>query len=363
MKRWIVLGTVTLALLVVATIAIRMVASCGCTSEEPCVPGHEAECYFHRLKSPPRAQGWVFSGDAMPGEFEIARLRLLGPQALPVVPQMLEEIRNDTQWAPELARVFASVGPVTDEVIPSLCGSLEKTSSSTQEAIAWALGEMGPAASSAADALVKALSSTSGQVRQEAAHALVKIGKRAKEAVPELLVEMHRQGGDPEIAVMMLGRIGPDASAALSDLKWMMGYGPKPSTRLNVYALVSVARIQGKTDAAVTELIGLLEDGDASREAAWSAAEVLGTLGPDADRAIPVLARSFLKPGASREIREAIAKAFCDLGTGRPEAVAALKVGCSDPQEYVRIYCERALEKLAHARDAGPSTTHPTSVP
>src|SRR5262249_21643490 len=135
-----------------------------------------------------------------------------------------------------IAEVFHLMGPTAKDAVPALVATLREGDHDEAWAASDALCKIGPQARAAIPVLVDALKRP--QAAQWAVKVLQAIGP---EAVPALIQGLHAPDAQTrEFAADALGRIGPDAAAALNDLTGLLQ--EKPSVRL--WAAIAIACIQ-----------------------------------------------------------------------------------------------------------------------
>jgi HEAT repeat protein len=176
----------------------------------------------------------------------------LGPLHQADVHALAELVRTGPAPARVLAAKFlGKIGRDARDAVPTLIAALGHSESKVRQAAAMALGRIGPKAWPAASALAKAMSDPDVNVRQAAAAALAEFGPDSLIAVPKLIRALK----DPFVhkeAARALARIGK---------------------------------------AAVPELVEAVAEGD-DYPARLAVIQVLGTMGPEARDAQPIL--SFL---------------------------------------------------------------------
>ncbi len=148
---------------------------------------------------------------------------------------------------------------------------------------------------------------TSPSVRWSAAVALGKIGPDAKAAVPALIEALKDENSEMRRRVAVaLGNIGPDAKAA-------------------VPALIEALK-------------------DENKNVRDSAAVALGTLGPDAKAAVPVLIEALKDEGMV--VRREAAGALGEIGPDAKAVVPALIAALKDEDWRVRGQAAEALGRI-----------------
>jgi HEAT repeat protein len=134
--------------------------------------------------------------------------------------------------------------------------------------------------------------------------ALGHIGSQAAEAVPALIrmLNVRREGEDPEAVADALGGIGPGARAAVPALEKLLADDDK---RIRSASARALSRIDPTVVAAVAALVEAL-DSDSDVEAC----ESLGRMGSVARAALPALERKVRQWKADERLRAAAAEAL-----------------------------------------------------
>jgi HEAT repeat protein len=191
------------------------------------------------------------------------------------------------------------------------------------------------------DSLVGLLDDDSQDVRAAASEALIRHGSAAAPALAHGLDRLSERGRG--LAAFTLGRIGPDARAAIPALKHHMIADETDDVR--EAAATALGLVARDDPAVVAELLGLLETGDdAGRIAAARAVPGLGET--DRRRAVPQLIQLLKHPNP--RVREAAADALGGLGADARPAVPALIDALADPDPKVRGEAAEALENYLH---------------
>jgi len=210
--------------------------------------------------------------------------------------QWAERLADDdvrTRWY--AAYALGQLGPKAVAGVEPLTKTLANQSEHefVRGGTAWALGRMGPAAESAVPLLTETLTSKHVSVRRNAAWALGNLGAAAKPAVPGLLKTL-----DDEDATVRV-----NAAAAL----WKIDRHAK--------AIPALAAALGRE----------------TESGPCQAATALGSLGSDAEPAVPALVDAFRH--ADADVRRGAARALGEIG---PPAVHALRRALDDPNVEVR---------------------------
>ncbi len=178
-------------------------------------------------------------------------------------------------------KLRTSNSTVQQRALPAMIGLLEKEpDGQVRLSILDALAALGPGAAPAVPALVQTLRTDVGGRGEEALHqdyrsalALAAIGKPAVEGLRSLLKE--RKVNVRAEAIMALGRIGPDAAAAIPDLVQLLG---DKNERIAQDVCLALGRIG---NLAVAPLIAATALADVSVRA--RAAASLGSLSSPTD--------------------------------------------------------------------------------
>jgi len=248
-----------------------------------------------------------------------AALRHFGAEAKAAVPTLIEALK-DTETPPEpwtliddsveqngmftirdfAARSLGAIGPEAKDAIPALIAALNDDKSDTVRArAAVALGRVGT--SNPADvipALRKATKDRAKVLRLSAVTALGNIGPDAKDAIPELSAVLEKaSAADSMVVLEALTKIGAPAVPVLRrSLK-------DPNLNFRAAAIESLGKIGPEAKAAVPDLIAALNG--KSKLVRLAAVNALGFIGPDAQSAVPALKQ--LSKDSDKDIREAAA--------------------------------------------------------
>ena len=181
------------------------------------------------------------------------------------------------------------------------------------------LAKLGPRARAAIPALRQALTHPQLRVRIDAAIALTSIDPPAPDAVRVLVAALDPHQEDAWKVPEALGRLGPEAVAALPVLIGLLNKGP---AREDV--IEALVRIDPGGAVCVPLLIKAL--GDTDSDIVDAAARALGLLGPRARPAVPVLAATLDRKitGPFQNEGDPIADVARALGRIGPEARSAI---------------------------------------
>jgi HEAT repeat protein len=272
------------------------------------------------------------------------------------VAALTETLNDKRPWVRSAAaRALGEFGPAAKEAVPRL---IEMLGDQTSTEVTLPLPKRPLSAQD--KQLYEELSAMMkrGQVREGVAATLGRIGPDARAAVPALI---EAAKGKDRAAIEALGQIGPDAAAAVPVLTELL-----KDSRLQFYAAPALARIGG---AGATALVAALRDkdaryaarealgrggrgvvaalaagiGDADPEIRTAVLQILSEIGPLAAGAAPALLKS-VEAGddASRQVLEA-------LGQMGAAAIPALNDGLTNPSAKVRMVAVQGLMRLGSA--------------
>src|SRR5262249_20536512 len=246
---------------------------------------------------------------------EAARaLRRIGPDARAAVPALVEHLAGYGNIREEVIKALVQFGQeAPQEVVPPLIGVLTKPG---EERIDWddnpqfgaaeVLTQLGPRGKDAASALRSRLADTHTHpyLRVAVAEALWRVEEKPEPAVEALRAVLRDGNGSYTIGVMpprgkaaeALGRIGPEAKAAVPEVEKLLKEG-EPLGKLA--AAEALWRVDGRTQDTVPGLVTLLKRRDlrpnrvgryiSESEHRQQIAEILGRIGPAAKEAVPAL--------------------------------------------------------------------------
>ncbi len=246
----------------------------------------------------------------------------------------------------ELAALLAAkkVKPASKEEARALAALLAHEERAVVFAAVRALGKAGPTAKEAIPDLAGLmafeyyLGSHDQEIAKAAAKAMQDLGPADKASLPRLRALLkHENGGVRGAAAFQLGRMGPEAEAAVSDLR--------PLLSDDLYFAESAARgalVKIGSPAAVRAFIGELWSAEHRRR--HSAALRLGEMGPKAKAAIPDLVRLLNDNGDRGPY--VIPYAVFALGKIGPDAVPALLKKLGDKDGRSLLNAVRALREM-----------------
>jgi HEAT repeat protein len=218
--------------------------------------------------------------------------KVFGAPDVPVMPELVAALQDESgEVRTAAAQALIGFGPDLDPAIPSLITTLERHETNVHEACARALHEAWPSPA-IVPALLRCLQSKDREVRYYAAQLLGRIGPEASAATPTLITilnEPHpRSELDPACAAAQaLGQMGPRPEAIASLLEV---FSPaKVEAYLAAYQKAASSPLEAKSS---TEL---------PRDFIWqsfriqSAAVGLSHIGPPAVAAVPALIAAYDK--------------------------------------------------------------------
>jgi HEAT repeat protein len=147
-------------------------------------------------------------------------IKTFGPDAKPAVPTLVGLLDDRSEPFRELVGdILCAIGPGCRDAVPTLVASLKDGTARSPAVVAKVLGQIGPDAKEAVPELRKALRSDNPTVRCYAAHGLWRI-ERETRVVPVLAALLMEKSGQMVIpAAEALAEMGPDARAALPELR------------------------------------------------------------------------------------------------------------------------------------------------
>ncbi len=305
----------------------------------------------------------------------------LGPEAVPPLVEATRERGGNVRW--ESIRALRLIGPGArgeaafalwsiarrPEAISVLAEALADPNEFAGGTAASHLGAIGPEAKPAVPALIRALDDKRFVVRGSAANALGKIGAGAKDAIPALL---HAPGPRTAIFAIPAAAVGPDAVPALIAGLNDPGDGPRwtaaealgrigPEARAAVSGLTRMSTSARATDrvVAATALWRISRDGrvipvlvEAARPAEgrglgdrYAALDVLGEIGPAAGEAVPALIDQLAAESETNAYK--VAEALGRIGPTAGAAIAPLeRISAHSEDESLRTAADLALWRI-----------------
>lgn len=197
------------------------------------------------------------------------------------------------------------------------------------------LGLLGESAAEAVPMLIAALHETYEPVRLNAAYALGAIGEPA---VPKLIETLGAENEQTRrMAAYALGAVGEAAVPALSEA---LGAAEDAARVESAYAL---AQIGGTAHTAVPALMARAEDSVV--EVRRYSVDALGSIGPEASKAVPVLS-DMLASDSDEQVRFDAALALAQIGPASSDAIPVLADALRDGNRYVRDNSVLALKRI-----------------
>jgi HEAT repeat protein len=170
----------------------------------------------------------------------INTLRDIGPEARSAVPILLDLLKDrNAVYRAEIAITLAAIAPDDPAIVPPLIGMLDDPTRLECYTATVALGRIGPAARAAVPALRKLLQDTKQREVKSPGQVNPGVG---------MLIQSDGRGGRVNthhvipalLAARALGKIGPDAAAALPDLRKAAGRLPAKAAEEVEQAIESI---------------------------------------------------------------------------------------------------------------------------
>jgi HEAT repeat protein len=205
----------------------------------------------------------------------VACLRALGSRSVPV---LLEQIRKEKLLRSDIVAQMTTLGP---DAVPYLVAAFDDSSPKVRLAAIRTFvslrGDLERHAVKAVPPLLKLMRDPNVEIRYTAALAWRRLEMSRIQAVPALIQILRASELDPDddliclrmVAVQTLGRIGPEAAAALPDLARVLREG---ASDVSKEVLVSLWRITQDTTWIQAELARMLADPDAGTRSEAAAA-------------------------------------------------------------------------------------------
>ncbi len=280
-------------------------------------------------------------------------LAKLGPSAIPAIMKALKE-RENMAARFDAQDIMAQMGP---PAIPFLIEEMKK-GDFLQDRASLTLGKMGKPA---VPELVKLLDNKDDLARGMAAQTLGIIGPAAKEAVPALIAALknpkddlakikppanarglNRQGGRSvyPFFARALGRIGPDAKAAVPALREKLKH---EDFKIRLSAVEALGKIGPEAKEASLEIAEALTDG--KQEVILAALFALKGIGPAGKGAVPALIQRVEKEKVP-QFRLLSMDILGGMGPEAKEAVPALLNVSKENDPIFRKHAVAALKKI-----------------
>lgn len=318
---------------------------------------------------------WAALKEGYGGLRQVAATALwaVGPRAAIVMPEFIEALRDPATF-PAASSALGQLDAHSRGEVPPLRRALDDSSPLVRRESAAALGRLGPGAMPAIDALVVRLrSDTDETVRRSALDALARIGPDAGSAIPAVVAAaLNDESKDLRWqAAITAWRLGPRVAGMLPTI--MEAFADEARREVAVNLIINMDRaIPGLVLPLVAalghpnsyvrqwaarglEIIGARGD-DVLRalvlnaknpdwEVRITAMSALGSMGPDAAPAVPLLADALGDPGEG--VRGTAAVALKRIGPAAHAALPALLAARDDPSSIVRGEAEEALRTIA----------------
>jgi HEAT repeat protein len=285
-------------------------------------------------------------------------LACIKPDPRAVVPALVASLQGKPdRWCNTVSCTLAALG---EPVVPALVDLLESRDARVRRVAVGALERIGPRAKSAIPSLIKALAVS--EPSDDAWPVASALGAMGAEALDALLVALaHQDAKVSEGAAIALGRLGPQAEAAIPALIAALAEreppnepvpprGPKfgdptvaPQPTVYQRALRAIGR------PATLALVERLDRGD--RQTRALAVRALGFMQWGTKVAVPRLIELLKDP----DLRIEAATALGDLDSPAQKAIPSLLLGLKDPDPAFRARAAETVGRIAGlswARDA-----------
>jgi HEAT repeat protein len=254
-------------------------------------------------------------------ETENPAIRIAIPVLIPALKDENQLVRHSAVGA--LAKIrFAS-----REVVEALAERVRDTHLSTAVSAATGLKLMGPSAAPAVPALIQSLKERGDD------------GTFAAPGLPVVRADRGLGTALRRAVIEALGNIGPAAKEALPELRKRLGDQGAFGLGNRVFSAKAIWQISGKADESLPVLIAALE-----KEQSFWAAEILGTMGPDAKSAVPALRKALESANGSTRLNAAVALPKVDAK--EELRLAVIKELLQDRNPSTRFSTCEALWKL-----------------
>ena len=295
----------------------------------------------------------------------------LESEAETVVPKLIEMAKNATELVP--VGDLIQFRPFADRGQYYFLGPSRKGGDPLRIAALQALGAFGRAAAPAVPALVDALRDPDLRIRWFAIETLALIGPEAKAAVPKLIEAlrskdvaeagmlrglgtfMFRQMDDGPIrliAAEALGRIGPEAKAAVPDLIAALD---GPDSRVRCEAVRALGAIGPDSAPAIPNLVRQLVRGQPELAAEWSKDALVGI----GVAAVPPLLEVLRNDDP--DVRVVAIETLGKFGAKAVPAHSNLIAALNDPVPKVRMSAAQCLAEI-EPEDAAVSAALVASI-
>ncbi len=252
---------------------------------------------------------------------------------------MIEVLDKQPLDGPEhLLHVLVHLGPDAAPAVPVLIKYTGSSNFHSRYLACRALGRIGEPARSAVPIMIRLLNEEVSSVRRNAAEALGRLGDKIAPDAVEPLMKATRDPLDPvrEAAILALGNFGTLAEPAIPLLQEILRderNSARPEAALSLWLLTK------DPEPILPVLRELLKYGHLE----WEAAQVMTTMGPAAEPAVPDLIKA-LKGDDTMQIF--VAEALGSIGKGAAPALPALRKLLDNKEEGVRVIAQQAIDKI-----------------
>jgi RNA polymerase sigma factor (sigma-70 family) len=262
----------------------------------------------------------------------------IGPDAVPAVSEVLQEPDRERRFCALVA--LAGGGA---KAVPFLAAALKDPDHDIRASAAQYLGVIGNRDKSEPRQIVVGLLPTRGQT-------VTLLGADVREAVPFLeRVLKDRDTNIRAMAAEALGKIGPDARAALPALlRLWEGKDDSPSVGVLTAVFKALWQIDPIAAARARVSVQGLNQRLPGRFRQWAGGAPPGAAGPavpiEVKRAIPILIQALADKDP--DTRAGAATALGEIGPDAAAAIPALKRALQDENEAVRVAAAKALNRM-----------------
>jgi HEAT repeat protein len=232
-----------------------------------------------------------------------------------LIPRYTEALRNDdSRVRYEAAMVLAELGPVGRAAIPALVVAARDSNDLVRRWAVTALGRIGVGTPESTHTLIDALADPNETVRHDALLAF-SYGFLSRETLAEAAPAIRKLGEDKRHAGVAANALRSlDQPSRLETELWVQTHTLKSGGAGIRYALQKLARLGPAATAALTEITATL--GDSRPLNRYLAVETLAAIGPAAAPSLPAL-RERLQDNDTL-IRRAAAEAIAAIGGTEP---------------------------------------------
>jgi HEAT repeat protein len=274
-------------------------------------------------------------------------IEVLGECGSPAVPELLRLLHDsDPEMRLAAAGAIARCGPEAKGACGALRAALTDGHAPVRAMAAAALTNIGVEDDATADLLEAAADKDLDvEVREAAVFALNSYEPRAERTIPALRVMLaprSKWSSSRWRAACALGALGPKAAAATSDLLPILDEEPH-DFQLRTYVVTALWKIERDARKTVPLLMNLVKTATEDDSETWYAAvKGLGSFGPEARDALPLLRLALKDPEPTKRVFAAEAVGL--IAPGDTDALAVLDEVMQDWNMNWQI---RAAESLA----------------